>query len=72
MTMSHGMDSHDHSPAHPASMTPDCACAHVTASVPPWIAVDLSQTLPSNEGWQASRETAPQPVYEPPLRPPVV
>jgi hypothetical protein len=71
MTMSHAMDMHDHSPGHTAAATPDCACAHAAASVPCSLAQGLSHALPQNTGWVASRETAPQPVYEPPLRPPL-
>ncbi len=72
MSMSHGMGSPDHAPAHPAPVAPDCSCAHMTASVPSLLPRDLPQSLPRGELWQAYREVAPQPVYEPPLRPPVV
>lgn len=71
MAMHHAMDSHDHAPGHATPVAPDCSCAHVTASAPPLLAQNLPQSLPHGGHWQAYREVAPQPVYEPPLRPPV-
>jgi hypothetical protein len=71
MAMSHAMGSHDHAPGHPATVAPDCSCAHVTASVPSPLAQNLPESLPRGEHWQNYRDVAPQPVYEPPLRPPV-
>ena len=71
MAMSHAMGSADHAPGHAAPVAPDCSCVHVTASMPTLLGQHLSQSLPHGERWQAYREVAPQPVYEPPLRPPV-
>lgn len=72
MSHAHAMGSPDHAPGHPAPVAPDCTCAHVTASVPSLLAQNLPRSLPQGEQWRAYREMAPQPVYEPPLRPPVV
>lgn len=72
MVMSHAMDSHGQAPDHGAPVMPDCSCVHGAAGVPPLLAQNLAQSLPPGEHWQAYREVAPQPVYEPPLRPPVV
>jgi hypothetical protein len=72
MVMPHALGTPDHGPGHAAPVTPDCSCVHVTASVPALLAQNLPQSLPRGELWQAHREVAPQPVYEPPLRPPVV
>ncbi|WP_243047336.1 hypothetical protein [Dyella sp. RRB7] len=71
MGMAHAMGSPDHAPGHPASPASDGACAHVTASVPPLLAQQLPPSSPPGPHWRVYREAAPQPLYEPPLRPPV-
>jgi hypothetical protein len=71
MTMSHASDAQHHAPGQAATATPDCLCAHAAASMPTAVAQSLPHTLPYNAGWNAVSEIAPQPVYEPPLRPPV-
>ena len=71
MTMHHAADTQDQSPGHSAATTPDCACAHATAQLPSSLAQGLAHALPLDTGWTTAREAAPQPVYEPLLRPPV-
>ncbi|HET6552001.1 MAG TPA: hypothetical protein VFG49_00540 [Dyella sp.] len=71
MSMPHSPAPHDHGDTHGAGMAADGCCAHATANVPASPAGHVPQVLPGNERWQAQREPAPQPVYEPPLRPPV-
>jgi hypothetical protein len=70
MTMQHAMG--DHGAAHSANVTPDSCCAHAPASVPDSVVPHVLHVQADGSGVQARRETAPQPVYEPPLRPPVV
>lgn len=71
MSMPHGSTSHDHGDAHPAGMAADGCCAHASVNVPASSADHVLHVMPDAAGWLARREPAPQPVYEPPLRPPV-
>ncbi|WP_430390725.1 hypothetical protein [Dyella sp. 20L07] len=71
MSMSHGMDMHGHDAGHPATTMPDGCCAHATVNVPVVQAQNLPQVAPESADWRPYRQVAPQPVYEPPLRPPV-
>jgi len=71
MVMHHATNTHDHAPGHPETVMPDCGlCAHVATSVSPSLTQGMPQALPAAQGWQANHEAAPQPLYEPPLRPP--
>ncbi|WP_130618539.1 hypothetical protein [Dyella amyloliquefaciens] len=71
MSMPHAPAPHDHGADHSISMLPDGCCAHATMTVPPSMSGHVMRVKPSSEAWLARREAAPQPVYEPPLRPPV-
>jgi hypothetical protein len=71
MSMAHAPGAHDHGADHAANMLPDGCCAHATVTVPPSAWERVVPVQPASQGWLARRETAPQPVYEPPLRPPV-
>ncbi|RAO77600.1 hypothetical protein [Dyella jiangningensis] len=61
----------DHGAAHSITMAADGCCAHASVSVPPSSWGPVAEAEPASQGWLSRRETAPQPVYEPPLRPPV-
>lgn len=69
MHLAHAPDAHDHDAAHPAAT--DGCCAHASVTVP---ASGASRVLPvaaATQHGRAGREAPPQPVYDPPLRPPV-
>ncbi|WP_267226797.1 hypothetical protein [Dyella silvae] len=66
-----GNTTHPHDHAHATSMTADGCCAHAAATVPPSMIGHVLHAQPGNSAWQAHREVAPHPVYEPPLRPPL-
>lgn len=65
MAMQHAMP--DHGMPHAS----DSCCAHATASVPDALVPHVLHVQADASRWQARREAAPQPVYDPPLRPPV-
>ncbi|WP_201315044.1 hypothetical protein [Dyella sp. EPa41] len=69
--MPHAPAPHDHGAPHSLGVATDGCCAHASISVPPPAWGAMSQAEPARQDWRAHRETAPQPVYEPPLRPPV-
>jgi len=71
MSMAHAPAPHDHGAAHSFGVAADGCCAHASVSVPPSAWGPMAQAEPASQGWRSHRETAPQPVYEPPLRPPV-
>ncbi|WP_243039762.1 hypothetical protein [Dyella sedimenti] len=69
--MAQAMAAPDHAPMHGATLASDTCCAHAAAQVPP-SAIGHVQPVPSGRlAWQRHRIDAPQPVYDPPLRPPV-
>jgi hypothetical protein len=58
--------------AHTGGMVADgCCAAHAAATVPASMIQHMLHAQPDSAGWQARREVAPQPDYEPPLRPPL-
>jgi hypothetical protein len=57
--------------AHASSMAADGCCAHAAVTVPPSVVQHMLHAQPDSSAWQARRESAPQPAYEPPLRPPL-
>ncbi|WP_157971307.1 hypothetical protein [Dyella sp. C9] len=70
MAMPHGADSHAHGMGHMASAGDSC-CAPASANVPAGIVPHVIPLAPASVDWARHREVAPQPLYEPPLRPPV-
>lgn len=69
MTMQHA--SPDHAPTHPSNVMSDSCCSHAPASVPLSMVPHVLHVRADGSPRQSHREAAPQPVYEPPLRPPV-
>lgn len=69
MAMQHA--SPDHA-AHTSTAMSDSCCAHAPANVPASMLPHVLQVRADESPRQSHRETAPQPVYDPPLRPPVV
>ncbi|WP_109125089.1 hypothetical protein [Dyella sp. C11] len=61
----------DHGATHASSAAADSCCTHAPASVPDSLVPHVLHVQANNSLAQARREAAPQPVYEPPLRPPV-
>lgn len=69
MTMPHAASDHDAS--HAPAVSTDSCCAHAPASVPDAMVPHVLHVQAQNSSWMARREQAPQPINEPPLRPPV-
>lgn len=61
----------DHGASHASTLASDSCCTHAPASVPGSMVPHVLHVQAQGSRWQARREAAPQPVYEPPLRPPV-
>jgi hypothetical protein len=70
MAMQHA--SLDHAATHTSNAMSDSCCAHAPASVPLSMVPHVLHVQADGSPRQSHREAAPQPVYEPPLRPPVV
>jgi hypothetical protein len=71
MGMQHGVDAHHHDAGQTAADATDGCCAHASLYTPTVLALALRQAAPTSAVWRVYRQVAPQPVYEPPLRPPV-
>lgn len=69
MHMVRAADSHDHGTAHPAAA--DGCCTHASVAVPAACASHVVPVAAVKHDGRAGRKAAPQPVYDPPLRPPV-
>jgi len=69
MAMQHAAP--DHSAPHASTLASDSCCTHAPANVPASVVPHVLHAHANGSHWQARRETAPQPVYDPPLRPPV-
>lgn len=69
MGMQHA--SPDHAATHSANVTSDSCCTHAPASVPASMVPHVLHVQANASPRQLHREAAPQPVYDPPLRPPV-
>lgn len=70
MSMPHASDLHGHAADHDHATVPGSCCPHA-ASVFPSAMPEPTHGLAYATHWQVRRVIAPQPVYEPPLRPPV-
>lgn len=69
MAMQHAAP--DHGDTHASTLNADSCCAHAPASVPASMVPHVLHVQADGAHVQARRESAPQPAYEPPLRPPV-
>jgi len=69
MGMQHA--SPDHMATHTSNIMSDGCCAHAPASVPESMVPHVLHVQADASPRQSHREAAPQPVYDPPLRPPV-
>jgi len=69
MVMQHAAP--EHGATHTSSLASDSCCTHAPASVPASTVPHVLHVQVETSSWQARREVAPQPVYDPPLRPPV-
>ena len=63
--------SQDHGATHASTLTSDSCCTHAPASVPASMVPHVLHVQADASLGQARRQAAPQPVYDPPLRPPV-
>ncbi|AIF48710.1 hypothetical protein [Dyella japonica] len=61
----------DHDASHASTLAPDSCCTHAPASVPASMVPHVLHVQADGSHSQARRQAAPQPVYDPPLRPPV-
>lgn len=62
---------HDHAAAHTATVMTDSCCTHAPASVPESMVPHVLHVQADMASWQSHRQVAPQPSYDPPLRPPL-
>ena len=61
----------DHGMGHASNLASDSCCTHAPASVPLSMVPHVLHVQADGSPRQSHREAAPQPVYDPPLRPPV-
>jgi len=62
---------HDHAAGHGSNAMSDSCCTHAPASVPASLLPHVLHVHADIALRQSQREAAPQPVYDPPLRPPL-
>jgi hypothetical protein len=62
---------HDHAVTHTSTVMSDSCCTHAPASVPESMMPHVLHVQADIALWQSHRLVAPQPAYDPPLRPPL-
>ena len=62
---------HDHAAAHMTTVTSDSCCTHAPASVPESMLPHVLHVQADIAMSRSHRDVAPQPAYDPPLRPPL-